>query len=136
MPSTLDSQLSDLESRLSDALDSLTAIAFGLVEAVIVIVIARYLHRFVRERVLRRLDSPELSEEGRTAISILTSFVVGIGTATVILALWGVTWSGIIAAVSLGTFGILLGIQDLLRSLIGGIFLVLERPYSIGDRIQ
>ncbi|HEY7030910.1 MAG TPA: mechanosensitive ion channel domain-containing protein [Thermomicrobiales bacterium] len=136
MTSTLESQLSDLESRLSDALDSLTAIAFGLVEAVIVIVLARYVHRFIHNRLLRRLDSPDLSEGGRTAINVMTTVVVGIGAATILLALWGVTWSGIVAAISLGTLGILLGIQDVLKSLIGGIFLVLERPYSIGDRIQ
>jgi small-conductance mechanosensitive channel len=136
MRSTLESQLSALETQLSHALDSLTALAFGLVEAIVVIVIARYIHRFVNDRVLRRLDSPELSESGRTAIGILTTAAVGIAAATVLLALWGVTWSGIVAAISLGTLGLLLGIQDVLKSLIGGIFLLLERPYSIGDRIQ
>jgi small-conductance mechanosensitive channel len=127
---------STLESRLRDALDNVVAIGIGLIEAIIVIVAARYLHRFIRDRLLRRFDSPELSEGGRTAIGIMTTVVVGIVTATLVLALWGVTWSGIIAAISLGTLGILLGIQDVLKSLIGGIFLVMERPYSVGDRIQ
>src|SRR5262249_48658682 len=130
------SMMSSLESPLRDGLDSLVTLGVGLIEAIIVIVIARYIHRFVSDRVLRRFDSPQLSEGGRTAIGITTTVVVGVAAATVILALWGVTWSGIVAAISLGTLGILLGIQDVLKSLIGGIFLVLERPYSIGDRIQ
>jgi Mechanosensitive ion channel, beta-domain len=66
----------------------------------------------------------------------LTTIVFVIVTGTLLLALWGVTWSGIVAAISLGTLGILLGIQDVLKSLIGGVFLILERPYSIGDRIS
>jgi small-conductance mechanosensitive channel len=127
---------STFEARLKDALDSLAALGIGMLQAIIVILLARYFYRFVHNRVLRRLDSPELSPEGRTVINIGTTVVVGIAAATVILALWGVTWSSIIAAISLGTVGILLGIQDVLKSLIGGIFLALERPYSIGDRIQ
>jgi small-conductance mechanosensitive channel len=127
---------STFESRLKDALDSLVALGVGMLQAIIVILLARYFYRFVHNRVLRRLDSPELSNEGRTVINIGTTVVVGIAAATVLLALWGVTWSSIIAAISLGTVGILLGLQDVLKSLIGGIFLALERPYSIGDRIQ
>lgn len=127
---------SPFETRLKDAVDSLISLGMGVVQAIIVIIIARYFYRFLHERILRRLDSPELSEGGRTAINIGTTVLVGVAAATVILALWGVTWSGIIAAISLGTVGILLGIQDVLKSLIGGIFLVIERPYSVGDRIQ
>ncbi|MGH2533527.1 MAG: mechanosensitive ion channel family protein [Thermomicrobiales bacterium] len=127
---------SRLESQFSGALESLTSLAIRLVEAIVVIIIARYLHRFVRDRLLQRLDSPTLSESGRTVISVLATVVFGMATASVLLAIWGVTWSGIITAISLGTLGILLGVQDVLKSLIGGIFLILERPYSIGDRIS
>jgi small-conductance mechanosensitive channel len=125
-----------LESQYSGVVDSLVTLAIGLAEAIVVIVIARYVHRFVRGRLLRRLDSPNLSESGRTAIGVMTTVIVGMATATLLLALWGVTWSGIITAISLGTLGILLGVQDVLKSLIGGIFLIMERPYSIGDRIR
>jgi hypothetical protein len=127
---------SRLQSQLANVLDGLLGLAVGLVEAIVVIVLALYLHRFVRDRLLRRFDSPGQPESRRAAVGIMTTVVVAVATATVLLAMWGATWSGIITAISLGTLGILLGVQDVLKSLIGGLFLILEQPYAIGDRIS
>ncbi len=126
----------ELQPRLKVALDSLVSIGFGVIQAIVVILIARFVHRLFRDKLMQRVDSPSLTESGRSAITIVSSIVVGVVSGTVLLALWGVTWGGIVTAVSLGTLGILLGIQDVLKSLIGGVFLVMERPYSIGDRVQ
>jgi hypothetical protein len=117
-------------------LDSLEAIGIGIAEALIVVLIARLFHRYIREWLLKRLDSPNLSETARSTIGMSITVAVIIVTITALLALWGVTWSGIITALSLGTIGLLLGVQDMLRSLIGGLFLVPERPFAIGDRIR
>jgi hypothetical protein len=125
----------DLEQQLSDAVDSLVSLGVGLLQLIVVVLIARLIIRFVENWLLRKIDSPDLSASSRSAIGVVATVLVGMAGATVLLALWGVTWSGIITAISVGTLGILLGIQDLLRSLIGGVFLILERPYSIGDRI-
>src|SRR3954452_24144157 len=127
---------SSLESRLHEALDGVRSIAIGLVEAAVVIFIARLIQRFLRDQLLQRIGSPSLSQSGRTVIGIMSTVIVGIVSVTVLLALWGVTWSGIVAALGLRTLGILLGIQDVLKSLIGGLFLIAEKPYSVGDRIQ
>lgn len=127
---------SRIESQLTTVLDSLEAIGFGIAEALVVILIARYAHRYLRGWLLDRLDTPNLSETGRSTIGVSITVATVIVTTTALLALWGVTWSGIIAALSLGTVALLLGVQDVLRSLIGGIFLIVERPFSIGDRIR
>lgn len=127
---------SRIESQFHAVMGSLTSIGLGIAEALIVILIARYVHRYVSRWLLSRLDSPGLSETGKSTIGTLITVSFGIVTATSLLALWGATWSSIITALSLGTVGILLGIQDILRSLIGGMFLIIERPYSIGDRIK
>ena len=127
---------SRIESQLTTILDSLEAIGVGIVEALIVILIARYAHRYLRRWLLERFDTPNLSETGRSTIGVAITVATVIVTVTALLAMWGVTWTGIITALSLGTIGLLLGVQDLLRSLIGGIFVIAERPYSIGDRIR
>ncbi len=127
---------SSLEAQTRDVLSSLQTLGIALGQAAIIIVVARMLHRYVRGLLIRRLDSPNLSESGRTMITVMSSIVVGLASATILLALWGVTWAGILTAISLGTLGILLGIQDVLKSLIGGVFLVLEKPYAIGDRVK
>jgi hypothetical protein len=53
---------SRIDSQFEGVLDSLMSVGIGLVEAIVVIVIARFLHHFGRDRLLRRLDSPNLSE--------------------------------------------------------------------------
>ncbi|MGH2548058.1 MAG: hypothetical protein ACRDHN_01610, partial [Thermomicrobiales bacterium] len=105
-------------------MDSLGSIGLGIAEALIVILLARYTHRYVRRWLLSRLDSPGLSETGKSTIGTLITVSFGIVTGTALLAMWGATWASIITALSLGTVGILLGIQDILRSLIGGMFLI------------
>src|SRR5262245_12556573 len=108
---------SSIDSRIQDVLNSVTTIAIGLVEAAVVIVIARFVQHILRDQLLSRIDSPSLSESSRTLINVMTTVVVGIISGTILLALWGVTWSAIVATLGLGTLGLLLGIQDLLRSL-------------------
>jgi small-conductance mechanosensitive channel len=125
-----------IEPTLSDATDTLTSLGIAFIQAVIVFGIARVVQRFVRDWALRRFDTPYLSERDRTTIGMVTSGIVYVAAMTVLLGLWGVTWSGIIAAISVGTLFILLGVQDVLKSLIGGFFMMFERPYDVGDRIQ
>jgi small conductance mechanosensitive channel len=126
---------SRLEEQFAGAVDSLITLGVGLVEAIIIFLIARFVLRLLRERVLRRFDSPDLPQNRRTLLQVLTTVIVGTVALSVLLALWGVTWSRIVTAISLGTLGVLLGVQDVLKSLIGGVYLILERPYEVGHRI-
>jgi small-conductance mechanosensitive channel len=63
----------------------------------------------------------------------IASMVVGV---TVILPLWG---TGIVLPVAVGgalTVSLTLALQDVLRNLVSGIYLLLEHPFVIGDRIM
>ena len=55
---------------------------------------------------------------------------------TVILGLLGASWSAIAAGIGLSTLAIALGLQDVLKSIAGGVVIILERPFEIGDRIR
>ncbi len=125
-----------VETQVREIVDTLRSFGVAALQAVIVIGAARLLQGIVRRRVTRRLENSDVSESGRTSILLIANIVVAVVAGTVLLALWGVTWSGIITAISVGTLGILLGIQDVLKSLIGGLFLIVERPYAVGDRVQ
>ncbi len=75
----------EFEEQLADAVDSLVVLGVGIVELIAVVLIARLIHRFVRDRLLRRFDSPEHSESSQTVIGVLTTVVVGMAGATVVL---------------------------------------------------
>jgi small-conductance mechanosensitive channel len=61
--------------------------------------------------------------------------VYGIGAA-VVLALLGVSWTAIAAILGAATFGISLALQDVGRSFVNGVYLLVERPFRIGDRVR
>jgi small conductance mechanosensitive channel len=132
----LESVYATIEEQTRNVIDSLTGLLIASIEVVIAVAIARLLQVLLRRLLLKRLESPNLSESGRALITVLSSIVVGMVTVTILFAHWGVTWTGLLTAISLGTLGIILGVQDVLKSLIGGIFIVLERPYAIGDRVK
>jgi small-conductance mechanosensitive channel len=53
----------------------------------------------------------------------------------VLLAIWGVSWSTLLAAIGVSTIVVALGMQATLQSFVGGILILFERPYNVGDRI-
>lgn len=63
-------------------------------------------------------------------------FVVMIGSAFILSAVWGADLGGLLAALGVGSIVIGLALQDTLGNLMSGIALLFERPLSIGDWIE
>ncbi len=55
---------------------------------------------------------------------------------TVILAVLGATWTAIAALLGAATFGISLALQDVGRSFVNGVYILVERPFRIGDKVR
>lgn len=55
---------------------------------------------------------------------------------TLILGVLGASWSAMLTVIGAGTVAISLALQDLLRSFVAGVYLLLERPFAVGDRIR
>lgn len=120
---------------LDDAGDQLIGLGFGLVQLLLILALAILVARWVRRRVRRRFrtaPSPALAVAAENT-AVVSVYVVAL---TIVLALWGLTWSGLVTALSIGTVAAAFGLQDLLRSIVGGVLVVLERPFSLGDRIK
>lgn len=113
----------------------LQALGIGLLQLVVALAIASIALRYVRRSLRSRLrDSPSpralvLAENGATAGIYLVAL-------TIVLALWGLTWTALVTALSISTVAVAFGFQDLLRSLVGGVLVIFERPFAIGDRIK
>lgn len=98
----------------------------------IAVIAARYLKRALR-RVLVRAHLPlnivALAGNGMTLL-------VAIICAAVILTIFGVPTTAVVTSLSLATAGIVLAFQDVLKNFIAGIYLLVERPFTIGDRVK
>jgi hypothetical protein len=125
-----------LRETLRTAFEQLATLGFGLMQAAVVFFIAALLIRALR-RLVRRQLKPTLAPDNvkRIVENVVTFAVLGCG-ATILLTHWGVTWTTLLTAIGLSTLVVALGLQSMLQSLIGGIFILFERPYSVGDRIS
>ena len=113
-----------------------SVVARNMVVAVVVAGVAIMMSRMVRGFIQRRPTFRELPVVGQTLALNAISFFIGIVACTAILGLWGATWSAIAAGIGLSTLAIALGLQDVLKSIAGGVVIILERPFEIGDRIR
>lgn len=118
-----------------------TAGNFFLELGQIALVAAVYLgiaYLVVRIFVQRLHNSQVLSRYGRNGsmiafriITIAVYLIAFIG----VLSYAGVNTNGILTLASAFTVAIGLALQDVIRNLISGIFMVAEKPFSVGDRV-
>ena len=111
-------------------------VARNMAIAVVVFSLAIMLSRMVRGFIQRRPAFRELPIVGQTLTLNTVSIFIGVAACTAVLGLWGATWSAIAAGIGLSTLAIALGLQDVLKSIAGGVVIILERPFNVGDRIR
>ncbi len=122
--------------QFAEAYRDLVGFGIAAVEAVLVVVVAIMVVRPLRRRVRGSLARTSLG----TNIGALASNAVSIGVyvlaATFVLGLFGANWTALLAVLSVSTVAISLAFQDVLKNFVAGVYVLLERPLSIGDRIR
>ncbi|NLC10729.1 MAG: mechanosensitive ion channel, partial [Firmicutes bacterium] len=68
-------------------------------------------------------------------LSTLTHFIIIALALSVLVGEWGYDISGIIAGLGLGGLAVALAAQDALSNIFGGMVILLDKPFSIGDWI-
>jgi hypothetical protein len=69
-------------------------------------------------------------------VSRATALAVYAIGGTVVLAIVGASWTAIAAVLGAATFGISLALQDVGRGFVNGIYILVERPFRIGDHVR
>jgi small-conductance mechanosensitive channel len=121
---------------MTAAYEGLVSFVIHGVEALLIVVLAVALSRALRRRVQRSRFTMRLGPN----LTALFANAVAIGAyilaATFILGLFGANWTALLAFLSVSTVAISLSFQDVLKNFIAGVYILLERPFSIGERIQ
>jgi Mechanosensitive ion channel len=126
---------SEVKSALDQAVDQLISIGIALLSIFVVMALAKLSVRAARRLFWKRIASTSLGPDAATLINNAISIVVYFAAVTLLLALWGASWATLLTAISISTLAVVLGLQDLLKSMLGGAFVILDQPYSVGDRI-
>ena len=129
-----------LETAFGGALDriarDLAAVAGATLLAAFAFLVAVLIARILRQRVLDGLQRARVDPNAATLAAngaLVGVYALGVAVA---LSLVGGNWSAVVAVLGASTVAISLALQDVLRSFVAGVYLLLERPFVIGDRIE
>lgn len=101
-----------------------------------IVVVAWTVSRVLRGRIERLLASRAVARSGTILVGRLISLGILVLSAFAILGSFGASWTGLLTVLSAGTVAVGLAVQDVLKNFVAGIFLLLERPFRIGDSIR
>lgn len=122
----------DLANLAKDAGRYLLDAAVGIAVAVAII----YISRFIRRRIRLRAEKQKV----RNNLPSLINAVLRVGTylivALIVLSSFGVDTSSLVTYFGLVTAALTLALQDVLRNVFSGMYLLAEQPFLPGDRIR
>ena len=104
----------------------------GSIQVIVISVALNYLLKFLMHFTLAH------TSKGITIAQILGSFLkwaLAIASILVILALWGVDTTALVASAGVLTLVVGLGAQSLIADIIAGLFIVFEEEFEVGDII-
>ncbi|MGI8404289.1 MAG: mechanosensitive ion channel domain-containing protein, partial [Thermomicrobiales bacterium] len=94
--------------------------------------IAKYAGRYVERFMTKR----SIGSNGALLIGKLSMLAVWIVWISWVLSSLGANTTGLVTFFSASTVAVTLSLQDIMRNFVAGIVLLIERPFSVGDRIK
>jgi small conductance mechanosensitive channel len=107
----------------------------GIIRALVVLVVALGLARLGKIWVVRILTRSRVNLNMATLLGNLAQVAVVVLGMVFVLPSFGVDWTGLLTLVGAAGLAISLSMQDLLKNVVAGIYILMEQPFRIGDRI-
>jgi small-conductance mechanosensitive channel len=121
--------------RASDIANGLWAIVWDLIETLLIIVLAVGVGRTLMRLVVGRLGEQRLDINIRTLIGRISYGLIVLICIFWILSLWNVSITVPVTVISALSVAVAFAIQDILKDLVAGLYILFERPFHIGDQI-
>ncbi|MGH2508009.1 MAG: mechanosensitive ion channel family protein [Ktedonobacteraceae bacterium] len=104
--------------------------------SLLIIVLAIGIARTLSKLIVRGLNGNRLDINLRTLISRISYIIVMLIATFWVLALWQVAIELPVAVLGTLTVAVTFSIQDILKDLVAGLYILLERPFFIGEQIS
>lgn len=106
------------------------------IQIVLVAIVTVVVSRWLRHRVDRTARASQSYADVAVLSSRLTGLAVYVVGVTAILILLGANWTALAAVLGAATLAISLSFQDVGRNFVDGIYVLVERPFRLGDRVR
>jgi len=113
----------------------LIGLAWYFIETVLIIALGVGIARTLMKIAVRGLGENRIDINIRTLIGRIFYIITLIITIFLILAIWQVGITLPVAVIGTLTVAVTFAIQDILKDLVAGFYILLERPFHIGDQI-
>ena len=111
-------------------------ITFKLLGTILLIVLGIGIARTIQRLTIRNLMENRIDVNIRTLIGRVFYFIILTFTFFWILSIWDISLTFPVAAVGVITVAIGVSLQDILKDLVAGVYILAERPFHIGDQIS
>ena len=116
--------------------DPIVQVLLSIIRGLAVLVVALILARFVKRWTIGVASRARVNMNIATLLGNLARVaIVTVGIITV-LPSFGVDWPGLLTVVGAAGLALSLSLQDLLKNVVAGIYILVEQPFKIGDRIS
>jgi small conductance mechanosensitive channel len=113
----------------------ITAIAWSLVETLLTIALGVGVARTLVALAFRGMGESRIDVNIRILIRRIFYFAMLIFIAFWVLSIWQIPITLPIAGIGLLTVALTVSIQDILKDLVAGFYILMERPFRVGDQI-
>ena len=114
---------------------AIESLAWGFVETILVIVLGVGTARTIMKLTISGLGENRIDINIRTLIGRIFFIIIIIIAIFWILAIWHVAIDLPVAVLGTLTIALVFAIQDILKDLVAGFYILMERPFHIGDLI-
>jgi len=111
-------------------------ILWNLIQTAILIALGLGVARTIRTMIVRHLGENRIDINIRTLIGRVFFFVILAIVFIWILSIWQIGLGVPVAAVGIITAAVIVAIQDILKDLVAGFYILVERPFFIGNIIN
>jgi small conductance mechanosensitive channel len=116
--------------------DLLVGLLFSVVVAAVIGLVALVLGRVARSATLRALAHTRADPATRLLIGRAVFVAVLVVAALAALGALGVPWPTVVTLAGLLGLAVSLALQDVLKNVVAGVYLLVERPFRIGESIK
>lgn len=116
-------------------MQKLPEIAWNLFQTLLLIALGMGIARTVRKVIISNLSENRIDINIRTLIGRVCFFIILLLVVFWILSVWQIPLGFPVAAVGIVTVIVSVSVQDILKDLMAGFYLLVERPFFIGDVI-